>query len=338
MFNGNKFEKNEIKVQNGTQDNQSNQNHQYIYNGNDNDYLSNHQKDNSLEYQQNYNINNINNEENSYLNNNYRKMSLNSSERQNSYRLSSRNNEKMHNTPNYLINMDLNKLSLNNHKNIDISLLSSNSFINNNNYNRQNNNNKKDISPEKYLDEILKKNETEIQNNYNKIIIQTLSSENNDNNNQNISILTNSIKSSSEFDFFKNTLNKNKNENKNNINKKNRLKGLIYEEKESTENNNNYIDNSIKIVNHDDIPIIANTSSFMELVEKELANENLNNSNNNKSFDILPSINSKNKNFDKNEKGVKIIKIINKKNENKEKQRSKTPDNLVIRRFTKKKK
>ena len=341
MFNRNIIEQNEdLKTYKEIQENNTNENYHYKNGRN---------KENSLEYPNNYNTNNETNSEYNFN----KKIFLNSRERLNSIRLSNRNNEIKYNIPDYLFNIDLNKLP-NNNKNIDISLLSSNSFVNKN---KQNNSNKNEISPEKYLDDILRINEKDIHNNHNKMIIETLSSENNEN--QNNSLLTNSIKSSSEFDFFKKTLNKNIKDN--DLNKRNNLKRLtcknmIINTKEK--------DISNKFLNHDDIPIIAKTSSFMELVEKELANENLNNShnNNNKSFDILPNtkINnikeySKDSSFlsekgkinekksikdrkinkeDKNERRRRIIKIINKKTENNK--RSKTPDNLAFKKSNKK--
>ena len=370
MFNGNKIELNEeLNSINENQENKLFKNYHYINNHNQTK-RNIPQKDYSFDYHIDFNTN-YDEDLNFY---DKRKIYSLSSEKINSNKLTSRdkeNRQKKHNMPNYLYNIDLNKLSTNNHKNIDISLLSSNSFINNNKQNNINNSNKKEISPEKYLDDILKKNETDFQNNYNKIIIQTLSSENNDNKN-NSSILTNSIRSSSEFDFFKNTLNKTNNLVKNNKlqkinNKTNNIdtkenkneKNILYEVKEPK-------DNSKKIINHDDIPIMVNTSNFMELVEKELANENLNNSRmNNKSFDIstkagiekiedfpknLSFSSEKDNNNEKNivkgekmnddevnkkEKKIKIIKIMNKKNNNEI--RSKTPENLIIKRFNKKK-
>ena len=358
MFNGNKIELNEDRY--SIHFNKILSNYHYINNNNqENPNIP--QKDYSLDYNINFNTN-YDADLNFYEN---KKIYSLSSEKINSNKQTSREKENRnirHNMPNYLYNIDLNKLPINNHKNIDISLLSSTSFINTNKQNNINNSSKKEISPEKYLDDILKKNETDIQNNYNKIIIQTLSSENNDNKN-NSSLLSNSIRNSSEFDFFKNTLNKN-----NTLIKKNKFQKInnnidikvnenenikdIYEEKE-------FKDNSKKIINHDDIPIVVNASSFMELVEKELANENMNNSRmNNKSFDlsIKPEIGkikevSKNSSLlsekndekdgrlndeiNKNEKRVKIIKIINKKNKNDV--RSKTPENLAFKRFNKKK-
>ena len=78
----------------------------------------------------------------------------------------------------------------------------------------------------------------------------------------------------------------------------------------------------------------------MELVEKELAKENKNYTKyNNKNFDILQNTESskkkEKKEMNKNEGGVQIIKIINKKIENNI--RSRTPDNLVFKRFNKRK-
>ena len=315
MFNGNKIEENvDLKSMNEIQENKINDNYHYI-NENKNDDLTELKKDNSKIKEQNYNTN-IEENSNFY---HFRKISPNSKENSLSNRLSSRNTEIKNNFPNYLINIDLNKLSINNHKNIDISLLSSTSFLNNNRPNYNNNRENKEISPEKYLDDILQKNELDIQNDYNKIFIQTLSSENNDNHdNQNNSILTNSIKSSSEFDFLKNTLNKNRIEN--NLDKINRLShkknyNNIKENFKDLKIEKECKTNSGKIINHDDIPIVANTSSFMELLEKELANENLNNSKyNNKSFDIQPNTRLiKNKNKDKkinNEEDSEIKRLI----------------------------
>ena len=293
MFNGNKKEKNEnvnLKSMNGIKEKEEMQNYHYInFNKYDYSNSNSHKKESIFEYENHFNLNN---EDNSYLYNN-KKFSTNSNEKLNSNKISSRYRDIKHNIPNYLINLDLNKISINNNKNIDISLLSSNSFINNN---RQNNNsNKKEISPEKYLDDILRKNEADIKNCYNKIFIQTLSSDNNDN--QNNSLLSNSIRSSAEFDFFKNTLNKNKKNN--NLNKNGKLKKInnkennIYIKENEISLEKEYKENSIKIKNHDDIPIFAKKISFMELVEKELANENMNYTKyNNKSFDILQNTES----------------------------------------------
>ena len=200
MFNGNKIERNidlnEIDL------NKKNENYHYIKSHNDGNII----KVNQERYSINTKI--ITN------NCNYRKVPQNLYEKDQLNKMNTRNSLKKHNIPDYLYNIDLNKLSNNNHDRIDISLLSSNSFIKNNNINNNNNNNKPDfsnnnreeISPEKYLDDVLKKDEKDIQNNFNKLLVQTLSSDNNLNQN---SILTNSIRSDSEFDFFKKTINRN---------------------------------------------------------------------------------------------------------------------------------
>ena len=352
MFNGNKIERNidlnEINLH------KKNENYHYINSHNDGNIIKVSQERNSI------NTKIITN------NCNYRKMPQNLYEKDQSNILNVRNSSKKHNIPDYLYNIDLNKLSNNNHDRIDISLLSSESFINNNNNNNNNNckqnisNNREEISPEKYLDDVLKKDEKDIQNNYNKLLVQTLSSDNNLNQN---SILTNSIRSDSEFDFFKKTINRNyKVIKEDNINRIQEKKGDNNEKIENTNDNNRNILN--KKISHDDIPI-KTYNNFLELVEKELANENNDSKYNNKSFDISSPKNvystkkqyPKNKteginkynnekniikdeineegDIDKREKENKIIKIIIKKGGKNDK-RSKTPDNLIFKRANRK--
>ena len=354
MFNGNKIERNidlnEIDL------NKKNENYHYIKSHNDGNII----KVNQERYSINTKI--ITN------NCNYRKVPQNLYEKDQLNKMNTRNSLKKHNIPDYLYNIDLNKLSNNNHDRIDISLLSSNSFIKNNNINNNNNNNKPDfsnnnkeeISPEKYLDDVLKKDEKDIQNNFNKLLVQTLSSDNNLNQN---SILTNSIRSDSEFDFFKKTINRNyKDIKQDNIN---RIQEKINEKNERIENTNKTSANILnKKISHDETPI-KTYNNFMELVEKELANENNDSKFNNKSFDIsspkndysnksqypknnTESINKyiKEKNnikdeineegyIYKREKENKIIKITIKKGGKNDK-RSRTPDNLIFKRANRK--
>ena len=351
MFNGNKIERN-IDL-NEINQHKKNENYHYINSHNDGNIIKVNQERNSI---------------NSKIipnNCNYRKMAQSLYEKDQLNIINTRNSSKKHNIPDYLYNVDLNKLSNNNHDKIDISLLSSSSFIYNNNSNNNNpniSNNKEEISPEKYLDDVLKKDEKDIQRNYNKLLVQTLSSDNNLNQN---SILTNSIRSDSEFDFFKKTINRNykviKEDNINNIQDKVNDKNETTENTNSNNNNKNILN---KKISHDDIPI-KTYNNFLELVEKELANENNGSKFNNKSFDISSPkngfstkkqylknnteginqyTNEKNivkdeineeENIDKNEKENKIIKIIIKKGGKNDK-RSKTPDNLIFKRANRK--
>ena len=350
MFNGNKIERN-IDL-NELNQSKKNENYHYINSHNNGNIIKVNQERNSI-------ISKI------ISNNcNYRKVPQNLYEKDQSNKINTRNSSKKHNIPDYLYNIDLNKLSNNNHERIDISLLSSNSLINNNNNNNNKqdfiNNNREEISPEKYLDDVLKKDEKDIQKNYNKLLVQTLSSDNNINQN---SILTNSIRSDSEFDFFKKTINRNykdiKQDNINKIQEKNNDKN------ERIDNTNKISGNILrKKISHDETPI-KTYNNFLELVEKELANENNDSKYNNKSFDISSPKNdytnksqySKNKTeginkyikekdnikdeikeegyIYKREKENKIIKITIKKGGNNDK-RSRTPDNLVFKRANRK--
>lgn len=353
MFNGNKIERN-IGL-NEISQYKKNENYHYINSHNDGNIIKANQERNSI------NTKIITN------NCNYRKVSQNLYEKDQQNKINTRNSSKKHNIPDYLYNIDLNKLSNNNHDRIDISLLSSNSFINNNNNNNNShklnmsNNNREEISPEKYLDDVLKKDEKDIQKNYNKLLVQTLSSDNNINQN---SILTNSIRSDSEFDFFKKTMNRNYKDIKEDKINRIKEKNMNYQNEiiEDTNKNNKNILN--KKISHDDIPI-KTYNNFLELVEQELANENNDSKYNNKSFDISSpkSVYSKKKQYQKNnteginkyikenniikddineegdidrrEKENKIIKIIIKKGGKNDK-RSKTPDNLIFKRANRK--
>ena len=235
--------------------------------------------------------------------------------------------------PDYLYNIDLNKLSTNNNdcNTKNKKLIESNNIDNDNG----------DISPEKYLEDVLAGTE-------NKFIISV---DQNDNKNN---LKSNSFINSKEFDILKNTLFKEKL----NGNKMSKSLQMI-----NPSNNINPIENEQrtekeKIINHDDIPIVVNNSNFMDLLEKELANENVYNLKySNKSWDISQNKNSSNfsekslnyqQNFiDKKEKydrddndnkeKNKLIKIIkNTKNDLFEK-RSRTPDNISFKRTNKRK-
>ena len=234
--------------------------------------------------------------------------------------------------PNYLYNIDLNKLSTYNHdddkRNINNKILESNNL------------NNEDISPEKYLEDILAGNEDNI--------IVSL-----DKNDYKNFLMSNTLKSSKEFDILKNTLfNEKINGNQlskslqitNPINKLNQLESEPKLEK-------------AKIINHDDIPIVVNNSNFMDLLEKELANENIYMRNNYKSVDISQNKNSSNlsekslnnpqnlfnkkENYDRddndNKERIKLIKLVKNTKNNLIDIRSRTPENLSFKRINKRK-
>ena len=234
------------------------------------------------------------------------------------------------NFTNFLYNADLNKLTTNN-ENID---------ENNKNCLLSNEKEKEEEAfPEKYLEEILAGNENDI----------TISSEYKN------YLLSNIFKSSKEFEVLKNTLFKDRN----NDNKLSKSLQII---KQNNKTNLNQIDNEQnlkreKILNHDDIPIVVNHTNFIDLLEKELANENIYNLNySNKSWDVSQikkssnlseSINNKpnmitiKENYDRDDNEIKekinfpdTLKIIqNKPTET----RSRTPDNLFFKRTNKRK-
>lgn len=204
-----------------------------------------------------------------------------------------------------------------------------------------NNKEKRDISPEKYLEDILAGNEIE-----NNIMISL-----DQNDNKNI-LMSNTFKSSKEFDILKNTLFQEK-LNMNNLSK-------------SLQITNNYKINQIegepnldkaKIINHDDIPIVVNNTNFMDLLEKELANDHIYNLKySNKSLDISQNKNSSNlsekslnnqlfidkkENYERddndNKEKIKLIKLIKDTKSDILDKRSKTPDNLSFKRTNKRK-
>ena len=102
--------------------------------------------------------------------------------------------------------------------------------------------------------------------------------------------MSNTFKSSKEFDMLKNTLFKDRS-NENKLSKslqiiKQNNKGYL----NPIEDKQNLIKE--KKINHDDIPIVVNHVNFIDLLEKELANENIYNLNySNKSWDIKKSSN-----------------------------------------------
>ena len=201
---------------------------------------------------------------------------------------------------------------------------------------------KRDISPEKYLEDILTGDE-------NNMLISFEKKEND--------YIMN--KSSKEFDMLKNTLFNNK------INGNKLSKSLQIMNKNKFRNNNdiNKIENEAsfdkaKIMNHDDIPIVVNNINFVDLLEKELANEKFYNLKyNNKSFNLSQIKNSSNlmeksldnqqnilnqkENYDRDDydnKGkIKFSKLLNDKKNNLFDMRSRTPDNLSFKRNNKKK-
>ena len=224
---------------------------------------------------------------------------------------------------NFLYNTDLNKLSINNNEE------------NNKNNLITNEKEKEEAFPEKYLEEILAAtNENDI----------TISSEYKN------YLMSNTFKSSKEFDMLKNTLFKDRS-NENKLSKslqiiKQNNKGYL----NPIEDEQNLIKE--KKINHDDIPIVVNHVNFIDLLEKELANENIYNLNySNKSWDIKKSsnfsersINNKQnlitikENYDRDDFEKKIefpdtLKINHKTKET----RSRTPDNLFFKRTNKRK-
>jgi len=235
--------------------------------------------------------------------------------------------------PKFLCNIDLNKLSTFNNDNDDQNI--------NENLLLTNSKEKRDISPEKYLEDILTGNEFE-----NNIII---SLDKNDNQN---SLMSNTFKNSKEFDILKNTL-FNEKINMNNLSKS--LQITNNNKIDQIENESNL--DKAKIINHDDIPIIVNNSNFMDLLEKELANENMYNLKySTKSLDISQNKNSSNlsekslnnqqfldkkENYERddndNKEKIKLIKLIKDTKNDIFNKRSKTPDNLLFKRTNKRK-
>ena len=228
---------------------------------------------------------------------------------------------------NFLYKADLNKLSTNNNAE------------NNTNCLLLNEKEKEEAFPEKYLEEILATNVNDI----------TISSEYKN------FLMSNTFKSSKEFDILKNTLF----QDRSNENKLSKSLQII------KQNNKGYLNQIAdgqnlkkeKILNHDDIPIVVNHINFIDLLEKELANENIYNLNySTKSWDI--SQNKKSSNFSERSINNKQNIITNKENYdrddnvNKEKinfpdiskiqqkpkeTRSRTPDNLFFKRTNKRK-
>ena len=217
----------------------------------------------------------------------------------------------------------MNKLSINNNEE------------NNKNCPLSNEKEKEEAFPEKYLEEILAAtNENDI----------TISSEYKN------YLMSNTFKSSKEFDMLKNTLFKDRS-NENKLSKslqiiKQNNKGYL----NPIEDEQNLIKE--KKINHDDIPIVVNHVNFIDLLEKELANENIYNLNySNKSWDIKKSsnfsersINNKQnlitikENYDRDDFEKKMefpdtLKINHKTKET----RSRTPDNLFFKRTNKRK-
>ena len=280
-------------------------------------------------------IENKRNENYHYLHNQKRDLSYDINYRKNkrivndlnNKRANSHKKEMQKDFPKYLNNIDLNKLAIRN-ENID---------ENNNIILSKSTNKKEDITSQKYLEDILSGND-------NNIITSLKSSGPN-----NLS-LSNTFKSSREFDILKNTIfNDTTNTNMNKLSKSLNFK--------ISNKDLNSIDNDIdidkgKIVNHDDIPIIVRNVNFMDLVERELANENINNLKYSiKSFDNLRknkcpnSINSINENkiilnkletYDKDDSDIKekfdLLKIIKDTKNAINKTRSKTPDNSMLKR------
>ena len=118
---------------------------------------------------------------------------------------------------------------------------------------------KEDISPEKYLEDILTGNT---------IVENLISLYEKDKKNH---LMSYTFKSSAEFDILKNTLFNER------INGNKLSKSLqISNQNDKINKNENEPDfEKEKILNYDDIPIVVNNSNFMELLEKELANENI---------------------------------------------------------------
>ena len=168
-------------------------------------------------------------------------------------------------------------------------------------------------------------------------------------------LMSNTFKSSAEFDILKNTLFNER------INGNKLSKSLqISNQNDKINQNENEPDfDKAKILNYDDIPIVVNNSNFMELLEKELANENIYNLKYNaKSLNISQNKNSYNigekslnnpQNFfnqkdnydrddndnaidnDKNKERIKLIKIIKETKNEIMNKRSKTPENSAFK-------
>ena len=242
--------------------------------------------------------------------------------------------------PNLLYNIDLNKLStFNNEDNED-----------NKNFFLSKEKNKENISPEKYLEDILTGNE--IDDN------MMISLNEKDKKNH---LMSNTFKSSAEFDALKNTL---FNE-KINGNKLSKSLQMGNQNNIINQNENDPDFDKAKILNHDDIPIVVNNSNFMELLEKELANENIYNMKyNTKSLEISQNKNSYNiteksinnqqnfynqkDNYDRddndntvdnenNKEKIKLLKIIKDTKNDITHKRSKTPENSSFKKINKKK-
>ena len=232
------------------------------------------------------------------------------------------------NFPNYLCNIDLNKLPTYNNYNDE----------NNKNSLLLNNNDDKDISPEKYLEDILAGNENDI--------IVSLDNKN--------YFTSNIFKSSKEFDILKNTLFYERL----NTNKLSKSLQITSQNNKLNQNENEPNLNKEKIINHDDIPIVVNNTNFMDLLEKELANENIYNLKyNNKSWDISKNKNScnlsenslnnhhnflnKKENYDRddydNKERIRYSKILNNKKNDLIEKRSRTPDNSSFKKINKRK-
>jgi len=243
-------------------------------------------------------------------------------------RSNSHEKEYKKNFPNYLYNIDLNELptynNCNDEKNKNSLLL--------------NNNDDKDISPEKYLEDILAGNENDI--------IVSLDNKN--------YFTSNIFKSSKEFDILKNTLFYDRL----NTNKLSKSLQITSQNNKLNQNESEPNLNKEKIINHDDIPIVVNNTNFMDLLEKELANENIYNLKyNNKSWDISKNKNScnlsenamnnqqnflnKKENYDRddydNKERIRYSKILNNKKNVLIEKRSRTPDNSSFKKSNKRK-
>ena len=241
--------------------------------------------------------------------------------------------------PNLLFNVDLNKLPTFNKEENE----------NNRNLLISKEKDKEDISPEKYLEDILTGNTIED----NMISLNEKDKKNH--------LMSNTFKSSAEFDILKNTLFNER------INGNKLSKSLqISNQNDKINQNESEPDfDKAKILNYDDIPIVVNNSNFMELLEKELANENIYNLKYNaKSLNISQNKNSYNigekslnnpQNFfnqkdnydrddndnaidnDKNKERIKLIKIIKETKNEIMNKRSKTPENSAFKKVNKKK-
>ena len=242
--------------------------------------------------------------------------------------------------PNLLYNIDLNKLSTFNNEDNE----------NNKNFFLSKEKDNENISPEKYLEDILTGNE--IDDN------MMISLNEKDRKNH---LMSNTFKSSAEFDALKNTL---FNE-KINGNKLSKSLQMGNQNNIINQNENDPDFDKAKILNHDDIPIVVNNSNFMELLEKELANENIYNMKyNTKSLEISQNKNSYNiteksinnqqnfynqkDNYDRddndnavdnenNKEKIKLLKIIKDTKNDITHKRSKTPENSSFKKINKKK-